>query len=80
MGIAMPSTLAVAALAAAPFVGPEGRRALTEGKVSLAERLLGGGLRGRLRSNDYLWQYWMDFLSAVQAASSRSDWLGLHMS
>lgn len=79
MGITIPATLAAAASAVGPFITAEGRKRLTSTKPSLVQRLLGGGVRGRL-SHDYLWQHWANFGQALQFASERGEWLGLHMS
>jgi hypothetical protein len=79
MGIAMRATIAAAAVAVAPYIGPDGRRALTSTKESLLQRLFGGGVRRRLASDDYLWKRWSDFGLILQHASEHGEWLGLHM-
>ena len=78
MGIAVPETIAAALAAAEPFSGPEARRALST-PSTLMQRLLPGGVRKQLASDDVLWKRWTDLVEAMRWAHSRGEWLGLSM-
>jgi hypothetical protein len=77
MGIAMPETIAAALVAAEPFAGVEGRRALAT-PSSWMNRLF-AGVRKQIAADDFLWQRWTALIEAMRWAHSRGEWLGLGM-